>query len=91
MRILGKAAVAALAFGVLAGPALAADNPAAGKDISRQAYLDHAAKRFDAMDSNKDGVLSGAERKAAFQNHRHHRHGAASTVAPSTAPTDGSK
>jgi hypothetical protein len=90
MRFLNTAAVAALAFGVLAGPVLAADagNTNAGKDITRQAYLDRAAKRFDTMDANHDGVLSSAERKAAFQHHRRHAHGMSSPTTPANPASD---
>ncbi|MBI3711256.1 MAG: hypothetical protein HY246_26740 [Proteobacteria bacterium] len=39
--------------------------PAKTKSISRSEYLDFAAKRFDRMDLNHDGVLSPEERAAA--------------------------
>jgi hypothetical protein len=90
MRFFRTAAVAALGLAVLSGPVLAADAPNAGKDITRQAFLDQAAKRFDAMDGNHDGTLTSAERKAArekfrAEHPRHHRSGK-SSAAPSTNP-----
>ena len=86
MRFLNSAALAALAVAVLSGPVFAADAAGPAKDITRQAYLDQAAKRFDAMDTNHDGTLSSAERRAAHHNHRH-MHGGASNVAPSAPAT----
>lgn len=88
MRFLHTAAVAALGFAVLSGPVLAADSPNAGKDITKQAYLDRAAKHFDAMDANHDGTLTSVERKAArdkfrAEHPRHQRSGTA-PAAPST-------
>ena len=96
MRFLTSIAVAALAVAALSAPVLAADvvtpgaapkpaatasAPAAVKSISRQAYLDQAAKRFDAMDANHDGILTSDERKAHNAKPAHER-GASSTVAP---------
>jgi len=88
MRFISTTAVAALTAALLAGSAFAADtvNPGASQSITRQAYLDHAGKRFDAMDKNHDGTLSSDERKAAHHGKRHAR-GAGSTVAPSTPST----
>src|SRR5262249_34317425 len=92
MRFFNLAAVAALGFAVLSGPVLAADAPNAnvGKDITKQAYLDRAAKHFDAMDTNHDGTLTSVERKAAhdkFRAEHPRRHGSsASPAAPSTNP-----
>jgi hypothetical protein len=99
MRFLNTAAVAALAAALLAGPVFAADTaspsgstaaaPAksrVSKDITRQAYLDLAGKRFDAMDANHDGTLTVAERQAAHHGMRHAR-GAAPSVAPSAPST----
>ena len=87
MRFFHAAAVAALGFAVLSGPVLAADAPTAnvGKDITKQAFLDRAAKHFDAMDANHDGTLTSVERKAArdkFRAEHPRRHGSA--AAPST-------
>ena len=87
MRFFRTAAVAALGVAILAGPVLAADSPNAGKDITKQAFLDRAAKRFDAMDANHDGTLTSVERKAAREKFRaeHPRRGtAAKPAAPST-------
>ena len=37
--------------------------------ITRDAFLAKAAARFDAMDTNKDGVVTADELKAAHRNH----------------------
>lgn len=42
-------------------------------DVSKADFLKHMEDRFDKMDSNKDGVLSQAERKAAHEKMRAHR------------------
>jgi len=90
MRFFNLAAVAALGFAVLSGPVLAADAPNAGKDITKQAFLDRAAKHFDAMDANHDGTLTSVERKAArdkFRAEHPRRHGSSAVpAAPSTNP-----
>ena len=90
MRFLRTVSVAALGVAVLSGPVLAADAPRAGQDITKQAFLDRAAKRFDAMDTNHDGTLTSAERKAArekFRTEHPRRHGpAAAPAAPSSNP-----
>jgi len=106
MRFLNTTTAAALAAALLAGPVFAADagspsaNPTAApakshvsKDITRQAYLDLAGKRFDAMDANHDGTLTVAERQAAHHGMRHSR-GATPSVtpsAPSTSPAPSTK
>jgi hypothetical protein len=60
--------------------------PAAAQGITRQAYLDLAGKRFDSMDANHDGILTGAERKA-HNNKPAKEQGASSTVAPAKPST----
>ncbi len=42
-------------------------------DVSKADFLKHMEDRFDKMDSNKDGVLSQAERKAAHDKMRAQR------------------
>jgi hypothetical protein len=44
------------------------------KGITRAAALAHAAERFDAADTNKDGILSHSEMRAA-REHGPHGHG----------------
>lgn len=39
-------------------------------DVSKADFLKHMETRFDKMDTNKDGVLSEAERKAAHEQMR---------------------
>ncbi len=72
-RTLKTLACAGTIFGLLAllypAPVLAqSDAPARGKDISKNEYIDRAkeraAKRFDKLDANHDGVLSAEERRA---------------------------
>jgi hypothetical protein len=50
-------------------PAATTPAPKRGADITRDAYIErakHAAeKRFDRMDADHDGVLTGDERRAA--------------------------
>ena len=49
----------------------------APSEITRQAYVDHARemaeKRFDAMDTNHDGKLTVAERRAYYKKVREER------------------
>jgi hypothetical protein len=47
---------------------------AAQHAITRAQALERAAKRFDRADTNKDGVLSVEERRAAFEHRRHRGH-----------------
>jgi hypothetical protein len=55
------------------GPGARKERPAP-RAITRAEALDHAAKRFDAADANKDGVLSPDEMRAAFERgHRDHK------------------
>jgi hypothetical protein len=91
MRFFRTAAFAALGLAVLSAPVLAADAPNAnaGKDITKQAFLDRAAKHFDAMDANHDGTLTGAERKAArekFRAEHPRRHGPGAAPATPSNP-----
>lgn len=58
----------------LAGTAMADHGHGHGKmprgDVSKADFLQRMEQRFDAMDSNQDGVLSEAERKAAHEKMR---------------------
>ena len=71
-------AIAALASGLVLSP-LAMAEPPAGKhdhfkgDITKADFLKKMEERFDKMDTNKDGVLSEAERKAAHEKMRSER------------------
>ena len=42
-------------------------------DMSKADFLKKAEERFNKMDSNKDGMLSQDERKAAHKKMREHR------------------
>jgi hypothetical protein len=102
LSIASVAAVAAAVFGsavfaadagnassgavVAPKPAASASAPAAIKGTTRQAYLDQAAKRFDSMDANHDGILTSEERKAHSGNSVKSQ-GASSTVAPAKPST----
>lgn len=73
-------AVVAVVLSVLlsaAVPALAQDAakpPARGKDITKDEYVERAKRRaaanFDKADTNRDGVLSADERRAARAKRR---------------------
>lgn len=55
------------------GPGARKERPAPHA-ITRAEAMDHAAKRFDAADANKDGVLTPDEMRAAFERgHREHK------------------
>lgn len=78
----------------LAAPAFASHHEGhakAGKDVTRDEYLQQAGQRFDKLDANKDGVLSSAERRAGAKaaakkkKARAHRAGAAASQATSAA------
>ena len=56
----------------------------ATKDVSRQEYLDQAAKRFDAMDTNHDGMVNNAERRSFDSKQRAAR--SATTPKATSAP-----
>lgn len=45
----------------------------ADRAISKEEFLQRAAKRFDLADTNKDGKLSFEERKAMHEKHKEER------------------
>jgi hypothetical protein len=70
-----------------AAPAAAAHPaPRRGGDITRDEYIerakDAAARRFDAMDANHDGVLTADERRAYREAHSRRRPAAAPAQTP---------
>ena len=70
----------------VSAPAASAAAPPAIKGVTRQAYLDQAAQRFDSMDANHDGILTREERKAHSSKPAKEQ-GARSTVAPASPST----
>jgi hypothetical protein len=76
-------------------PAATAASPAPrrGGDITRDEYIEHAkeaaARRFDAMDTDHDGILTADERRAYRAAHSRRRKAAAADVhqAPPPAAT----
>lgn len=49
------------------------DGPEGKKDVTRAEFLERAGEHFQKADSNGDGVLSVAERKAAREARREKR------------------
>jgi len=71
----------------VSAPAASASAPAVAiKGTTRQVYLDQAAKRFDSMDANHDGILTSEERKA-HNSKTVKPQGASSTVVAPAKPS----
>lgn len=72
----------------VSAPAASASAPIAIKGTTRQAYLDQAAKRFDTLDANHDGILTGEERKAHNNGSKVAKpQGASSTIVAPAKPS----
>ncbi|GAA5783803.1 hypothetical protein GCM10007860_20870 [Chitiniphilus shinanonensis] len=68
--------IGVVAMALAAGAVMAADGwggkDGAPRDISRADFVKGAEARFDAMDANKDGVVTQAERQAAWKTRAEH-------------------
>ncbi|TJZ73171.1 EF-hand domain-containing protein [Chitiniphilus eburneus] len=64
--------IGVMVVALAAGAAMAGDGwggKGTLRDISRADFIKAAETRFDAMDANKDGVVTQAERQAAWKTH----------------------
>lgn len=77
MKNILKSAVVMAALAGGAGSSFAVDDSDVflkeGRETSREQYLDRAAKRFDRMDLDGDGVLTPEERRQFVSNLREKR------------------